>query len=349
MNKIFLPISAVLAFGLFACGEDTSSSSAVGTSDASLYNHSVSVDKANQILYHFTTQKGICLLDDYKITWNSKPIAENTAYKYEIQNDTLLLFPRSLDDNSTESNGYVLTGSSKDIYGTWTLENCSVYRNGDSREITCYDLENYAFTQTLKISESSIIQDIIFNNDFNFAYSEFMHDIFEILEGKGAPTTMFGSNLFQSQNEYVEEFKTLHNNNFTVLNNKKSAFDYGTNHFEFVVDTTYLGIPAKGAEVRLITGADTCAFHYEEDVMTKKFCNGNYSQGFITTAYYDADNIEHLIASDYLNDNLQEFTKCLQKYAPEHTPPSPPKPTAVAKKFVTKEATTSYHMQTLPF
>lgn len=354
MNKIFLPISAVLAFGLFACGEDTSSSSAVGTSDASLYNHSVSVDKANQILYFTETKTGICLLDDHKITWNSKPLAQNFAYKYEIKGDTLFMFPRSLDNDHTESNGYVLTGSSKDIYGTWTLENCSVYKEDGDREVTCYDLENYGFTQTMKISSSDIVTNFIFNSDYNFAYSEFMHDVLKILEGEKDIDNMMGSDLFYSNDKYIEEFKDNHAEDFTVKNNKKAVFSYGKQNFEFSVDTSYLGIPAMAATIHVVSDSDSCSYNYEEKAMTKKLCSDKYSKGFITDTYEDADNEEHEIASSYLDDNFEGFAKCLRKLIkePVKEESSESEDSATQEKAAAKAMANTklvYHRQTLPF
>lgn len=300
---------AGITFGLFACSSDDSSVSS--TSDESLVKTSTVLDKYNQVLTYTETQKGLCLLENKKVTWNSHAMTSTRAFRYELIGDTLFLFPRSIDEERTSSKGVAYVGTSKKVYGTWTNANCDVdYEDGDYKT-TCYGAKNFAFKETMKISSSGIVRDIEENLDYNFGRSEFVRDVYQILAGTYEGTGIIENDLFISHDANLEEFRKEFE--LEPFNEKEASFRYNDQKFTLVVDTAFFGYPVKSADVRVFTEEDTCSFHLSEEQMTKSLCKGDNVLGFETEDYYDASGDVHQQAVAYRDENLDSFKKCLGK------------------------------------
>lgn len=341
MKKVFVPVMAALAIGFVACSEDSDPVSA--TSTESLYNTSISVDKKNQVLTYTSVPKGICLLDNFSINWNANPLTTSMAYKYEISSDTLYLFRRYLDNNTTSTEGSVYVGG-KNLFSTWNDANCKVLIDSlGAYHQMCYGAENYAYTHQLKFSKSSVIEDVVMNSDYNYAYSEFIRDLFGVLENKFTLDNVFRRNLFVSLDKNVEDFKKI-NETFTIKNNRKVDFSYGTQSFTVSVDTAFYGYPSLNASVQVASNGSTCSYQYLESAMQKKLCNNKHAPGFVVSTYTDADRVDHQIAEVYLSDNRDEFVKCLRELVKDNETlnktPETPKP-EIPVSPVAKDSTES--------
>lgn len=312
------------AMALVACG-DSSSAVSLTSSESLQETDYLTIDKDNQVVTYLTSAKGVCLLDNHKIEWNSDPLSSVASFKYEISKDTLYWFNRSLDKPSLDETGFVFTGDSKSVKGTWKFTDCTVKRDDGDKVVKCKTSKNKAVETYVTISGSSIITDIKQNPNYNFGYSEFVHDILNILDNDYKLEDVTGDHLFESSDENFDHFSEEHSEKFKSINNKTAEFAIGQRKFEFVLDTAFSGIPSSMASVRVISEGDTCAFNYEYAEMTKSYCKDKYSENFDESVYFDADDEKHDIASAYRNENVGEFAKCLRNMVKEEASKEDPK------------------------
>lgn len=160
-SKFFLSFAIL---GIVACGDDSSSSP-----DISQKSEINALDEKKQIFY-FMQDNGYC---DYKgnhLTWKND--VQKKAYKYEIENDTLILFNYDLETSKAAKRGDVFVDGGKELFDTWTAAPCKKEKD----EITC-DQSTSAIKMKLKISEETYTVQYFTNSKFDFAESPLLKDI----------------------------------------------------------------------------------------------------------------------------------------------------------------------------